>query len=99
MTKSTRATRRISLLLVFAMVLTGLCGLVVPAYAESPKTQAEAGTVTTNYVDKNGEILLEQNITQGGEKHTTPIDSYVYVGYDEEVTHVYSRNHLQYIIG
>ena len=95
MTKSTTVSKLLSLLLVVVM----LVGIIPTAFAATTKTAAKEGTVTEQYNDTDGHVLATSETSDGDSLSAIEIEDYEYTGYEETVENVYSREHLQYIIG
>jgi len=80
-----------------------LVGISLPAALAVNEEQP--GEVTTHFVslhhawDTEGRTLLPTETSVGGARPAPAIPDYVFVGYTIETTHVYSRQHLQYIRG
>ena len=94
-----------SLCLILALVLA--VGLVsAPALADyitdtttAAAASPEPGTVMTEYNDTDGHALAPSATATGDMLAAQAIPNYVYTGYTATVNDVYSRDHLQYIIG
>ena len=83
--------KTISLLLLFAMIITMFS---VPAMAATEKQ-----TVTEHFVDDNGESIAESQKSTSDAKDAPEITGYTYSSQKTETTHVYTEDHITYIIG
>jgi len=100
LTKPNKVTRTLSVLL--ALVL--LIGTAPAALANSGYT-LQSGEINTHFLglqsctDTEGTPLAPSTRTSGDVLPAPNIENHTYVSYTADITHVYSREHLPYIIG
>ena len=97
--KSNRMTRMMAVLLVLVLLIGA-----VPAFASGGYT-LQSGEITTHFLglqsctDTEGIELAPSTRTRGNVFPAQTIENYTYVRYTADITHVYAREHLPYIIG
>ena len=100
MKKSIRLTRSLAVL----MALVLLIG-TVPAFAHTPGYSLQGGEITTHFLglqscsDTEGVELAPSTRTRGNPFPAPSIENHSYVSYTADITQVFAREHLPYIIG
>ena len=99
--KRKRSVKHLTKAFIILLVVVMLMTITTPALANSE----QLGTITTNYVyiehqdDTEGRTLFPSRTRAGRPRSAPEIERFEFIGYVEELTHVFSRQHLVYIQG